>query len=68
MWRIDNEGREVRVEVPVLAEDDGSSGGGKNGSNFRCILKMKPQDLLMDMSRLGKRVKDDVKVFVPSNW
>ena len=48
MWRIDNEGREVRVEVLVLAEDDGSSGGGKNGSNFRCILKMKPQDLLMD--------------------
>ena len=48
MWRTDNEGREVRVEVLVLAEDDGSSVGGKNGANFRCILKIKPQDLLMD--------------------
>lgn len=36
------------MEVLVLAEDDGSSGGGKSGSNFRCILKIKPQDLLMD--------------------
>lgn len=36
------------MEVLVLAGDDGSSGGGENGSNFRCILKIKAQDLLTD--------------------